>query len=38
MEDKCTEAEFKEMRGQGIGRMIYVDMKTSVIKTGGILC
>lgn len=37
MEDKSIGAEFKEMRGQGIGRMMYVDMNVLIIKTGVML-
>lgn len=37
MEDKSIGAEFKEMRGQGIGRMMYVDMNVPIIKTGVML-
>lgn len=37
MEDKNIGAEFKEMRGQEIERMIDVDMKALIIKIGVML-
>lgn len=37
MEDKSIGVEFKEMRGQGIGRMMYVDMNVLIIKIGVML-